>query len=47
MTRPLCTCKENNGVYSVNGMWGYTLHCSLCEKPKEDGFTYHSEEEYE
>lgn len=45
MENELCTCENNNSVYTVNGEWGYWLYCTECEKKIEDGFHYYDEPE--
>ncbi|MGA4710096.1 hypothetical protein [Bacillus safensis] len=40
-----CKCQDNPGVYTVNGEWGYWMHCTKCERPLEDEFHYYNEPE--
>jgi hypothetical protein len=45
--KDLCKCEKLNGVYTVNGEWGYWLHCMECKKEIEEGFTYYNDDEIE
>lgn len=40
-----CKCQDNPGVYTVNGEWGYWMHCLKCKRPLEDEFHYYNEPE--
>lgn len=40
-----CICENNQGVYPIQGEWGFWLHCSVCNKKMEDGFHYYDEPE--
>lgn len=38
-----CSCASSNGVYTVNGDFGYWYYCTECNKKIEDEFHYYDE----